>query len=81
MGDENTAIMERESIVHGIEWQAEHCRGNDAPVTARILLAQLAIMRSDTRCGLRLAHWPGGGGWELLGQAHAHGAWVEWLAK
>ncbi len=59
MGDENTAIMETGSVIRGIEWQAEHCRRNDAPITARILLAQLAIMRSGTRCGRRIAHWQG----------------------
>lgn len=59
MSDENTAIMERESIIKGIEWQAEHCRRNDAPITARILIAQLAIMRGNTLCGRRITGWQG----------------------
>jgi len=58
-GQENDAIMETQSVIRGIEWQAEHCLRNDAPVTARILLAQLAIMHSDTRCGQRIANWQG----------------------
>jgi hypothetical protein len=28
---------------------------------------------------LRIRYWPGGAEWTLLGQAQAHGAWVEWL--
>ena len=59
MGDESAAIMETQNIIRGIEWQAEHCLRNDAPVTARILLAQRAIMQSDTRCGLCIANWQG----------------------
>jgi hypothetical protein len=30
--------------------------------------------------GLTVRHWPGGGEETLLAAAHAHGAWVEWLA-
>jgi hypothetical protein len=28
---------------------------------------------------LRIRHWPGHPEWALLGQAQAHGAWVEWF--
>lgn len=51
--------MDQNGIALGIKFQAEHCRRNDAPVTARIVEAQLALMDSDTACGQRIAHWPG----------------------
>lgn len=52
-------VMEDGQIVLGIKFQAEHCRRNDAPVTARIIEAQLALMQGDTMCGRRIANWPG----------------------
>lgn len=52
-------VMENNQIVSGIKFQAEHCRRNDAPVTARIIEAQLALMRGDTQCGQRIVDWPG----------------------
>ena len=52
-------VMEDGHIVSGIKFQAEHCRRNDAPVTARIIEAQLALMQGGTKCGQRIANWPG----------------------
>ena len=52
-------VMEDGHIVSGIKFQAEHCRRNGAPVTARIVEAQLALMMGSTRCGQRIASWPG----------------------
>lgn len=52
-------VMDNGVIAAGIEFQAEHCRRNDAPVTARIITAQLALMQGDTLCGQRIANWPG----------------------
>lgn len=34
--------------------------------------------RETFRHELRCRYWPGGAEWTLLGEAHAHGAWVEW---
>jgi hypothetical protein len=34
--------------------------------------------RKTFRHELRCRYWPGGEEWTLLGEAHAHGAWVEW---
>lgn len=51
--------MDEGQIVSGIKFQAEHCRRNDAPVTARIIEAQLVLMQGDTLCGRRIANWPG----------------------
>ena len=29
---------------------------------------------------LTVRHWPGGGEERVLAAAHAHGAWIEWMA-
>lgn len=52
-------VMEDGHIVSGIKFQAEHCRRNGAPVTARIVEAQLSLMQGNTKCGRRIANWPG----------------------
>ncbi len=52
-------VMDITSIETGLMGQAEHCLQNDAPVTAKIITAQLALMKGSTRCGQRIAHWPG----------------------
>ncbi len=52
-------VMDDARVAEGIKVQAEHCRRNDAPVTARIVEAQLALMQGDTMCGRRIANWPG----------------------
>jgi len=52
-------ILDVENIADGMRGQAEHCLRNDAPITASVILAQLALMESDTRCGQRIASWPG----------------------
>ncbi|MFN3620555.1 DUF2332 domain-containing protein [Sphingorhabdus sp.] len=54
-----SGAMDDARISEGIKVQAEHCRRNDAPVTALIVEAQLALMRGDTKCGQRIADWPG----------------------
>lgn len=60
MADEfGQGVMEDGHIVSGIKFQAEHCRRNGAPVTARIIEAQLALMDGETKCGQRIANWPG----------------------
>jgi hypothetical protein len=60
MADEfGQGVMEDGHIVSGIKFQAEHCRRNGAPVTARIIEAQLALMDGETMCGQRIANWPG----------------------
>lgn len=52
-------VMGEQSIAKGIIMQAEHCRRNGAPATARIVDAQLALMVGNTLCGERIANWPG----------------------
>ena len=52
-------VMDNARVAEGIMVQAEHCRHNDAPVTARIVEAQLTLMQGNTQCGKRIANWPG----------------------
>lgn len=47
------------TIEDAIAWQAQHCRENDAPVTARIIEAMRPLLGTDTRCGRRMADWRG----------------------
>jgi hypothetical protein len=51
--------MDDARIANGISWQAEHCRRNGAPVTGRIVDAQVSLMHGDTAVGRRIANWPG----------------------
>ncbi len=53
----NAADGSLDAAIDAIQWQAEYCRRNDAPVTGRVVAAQLAILRSDTRCGRRMREW------------------------
>ena len=78
-------------IQHSIMWQylGDHRR---AAITAMIEAAGAAataehplawIMLETNRATfqheLTIRYWPGGGAPVVLGHAHAHGAWVEWL--
>ena len=54
-----TDLIDIPDIAEGILRQAEHCEQNGAFVTGRVVRAQLALMRGDTRCGERLRTWPG----------------------
>ena len=55
----NSGLMDDARVENGIKWQAEHCRRNGAPVTARLIEAQIPLMASDTAVGRRIASWPG----------------------
>lgn len=59
MADNLEIDMSLSNIALGITLQAEHCRRNSAPVTARIVQAQIALMKGDTAVGQRIARWPG----------------------
>ena len=43
--------------IDAITWQAEYCWRNDAPITARVVTALLAVLRSPTLCGQRMRDW------------------------
>ena len=51
--------MDSRDPVQGIAWQAEHCRQNGAPLTARVLEAMLPLAAGPTAVGRRIAGWPG----------------------
>jgi hypothetical protein len=44
----------------------------------RLAWIMLETNRETFRHELTVRHWPGGGEPVLLGEAHAHGAWVAW---
>lgn len=51
--------MEIADVGDAIDWQANHAETAGAPVTARVIRAQRAIIASGTRTGQRMANWPG----------------------
>ena len=51
--------MEISSVEEAIQWQYAHTTRAFAPCTARVVLAELAIMRTDTQVGQRMRGWPG----------------------
>ena len=79
-------------VFHSIVWQylAEPTRaaitaaieatGARADGMRRLAWVQLETNRTSFRHELRVRYWPGGGAEQVLGTAHAHGAWVEWFA-
>lgn len=78
-------------LMHSVMWQyvpqAEQARITNAmertgaAATPERPLAWLSLEanRSVHRHELRARYWPGGAGEKLLGTAHPHGEWVEWL--
>lgn len=55
-GDETSRLR---TFDEAIAWQAEHCRYNGAPLTARIIDAMHAVARQNTVCGRIIREWPG----------------------
>ncbi len=53
--------MEITSVPQALEWHAAHCERADAPITARVIRSLLALMKTDTVSGRRLASWAGKG--------------------
>ena len=51
--------MEGGQIAAGIEFQARHCDHHGAPITASVVRAMLPLMAGASRCGARIASWPG----------------------
>ncbi|MCW1382442.1 DUF2332 domain-containing protein [Novosphingobium sp. KCTC 2891] len=78
-------------LYHSIVWQylppetrarieaAMARAGARADARRRLAWITLETNRQTFRHELRVRHWPGGEEGELLGTAHAHGAWVEWF--
>lgn len=46
-------------VIAAIRWQADYTARSAAPITSRIVAAELALLDHDSAVGRRLAHWPG----------------------
>lgn len=51
--------MDIDNVTDAIEWQALHAEEAGAPSTARVVRALLAVMRTQTAVGRRIAGWQG----------------------
>lgn len=52
-------IMDITDVREAIAWQADHAERAGAPVTARVVRAELAILDTDTGLARRMNHWAG----------------------
>ncbi len=78
-------------VMHSIVWQylpdtvqrriATAIRDAGEVATADKPLAWISLEtnRATFRHELKVSHWPGGRDPQMLGEAHAHGAWLNWL--
>lgn len=48
-----------DTVRRAIEWQADYADRNGAPITARMVRAELALMAGPSAVGARIAGWPG----------------------
>ncbi|ALH81373.1 DUF2332 domain-containing protein [Sphingopyxis macrogoltabida] len=80
-------------LMHSIVWQyvpadqqarvtaAMEAAGSAATPDRPLAWIALEANRTLHRHELILRYWPGGDTPQMLGHAHPHGAWIEWLAK
>ena len=52
-------VMGITDVREAIAWQASHAEKADAPITGRVVRAELAILDTDTELGRRMTGWPG----------------------
>jgi len=64
----------------GIE-QAMQAAGEEATEERPLAWVRFETNRDTFRHEIAARYWPGGEEWTLLGHAHAHGEWLEWLVK
>ena len=57
--DDLGPVMEIKDIGETIEWQARHSEEANAPINARIIRAEAAMIAAGTQTGQRMANWPG----------------------
>ena len=57
--DDSGAVMDIADVREAIRWQAEHMEHADAPNTARVVRAELAILNTDTGLARRMNNWAG----------------------
>lgn len=79
-------------LMHSIVWQyvpedqreritrAMAAHGAQAAQDRALAWIALEADRTLLNHGLRVRYWPGGEDARLLAAAHAHGAWIEWMA-
>lgn len=79
-------------LMHSIVWQyvpqdqqaritaAMESAGAQATAERPVAWVMLEANRTLLNHGLSVRYWPGGGEETILAAAHAHGAWLEWLA-
>ncbi|MCP5397418.1 MAG: DUF2332 domain-containing protein [Sphingomonadaceae bacterium] len=77
-------------LFHSIVWQyipkpsraaitaAMEAAGAQATADRPLAWIMLETNRETFKHELRVRFWPGGEEWQLLGEAHPHGAWVDW---
>lgn len=53
------SIMDITDVRQAIDWQASHAERANAPITGRIVRAQLAILGTPTELARRMNDWPG----------------------
>jgi len=53
--------------------------GRQATTDRPLAWVTVEIHRETFRHELRCRYWPGGEEWMVLGEAHAHGRWLEWF--
>lgn len=53
------SIMDIVDVRQAIEWQASHAEKADAPITGRVVRAELAILDTATALARRMRDWPG----------------------
>jgi len=52
-------VMGITDVREAIAWQANHADKADAPITGRVVRAELAILDTPTELARRMNHWPG----------------------
>ena len=53
------AIMDVADVATAIAWQADHCEEANAPQTAQVIRAELAILETETALARRMNNWAG----------------------
>ncbi|MEO7569545.1 MAG: DUF2332 domain-containing protein [Croceibacterium sp.] len=51
--------MDTSDVRQAIAWQANHAEQADAPITARVVRAELAILDTPSELARRMSNWPG----------------------
>lgn len=57
--DSAAPIMEISDVGEAIAWQVRHTERAGAPITARIVRAELALLATDSELARRIRDWPG----------------------